>query len=138
MNRREFFNLSLPATGAVMLAPGFMNFQAMTEINRQFKSEDAFDEYDVVINGAGLSGYFAAIEASKKGLKVLIVEKRPSPGFEITAKRKLWIGDKGLYNWKKEFKELFFPPQENRSAIQTKSNGQRGPMDLAVRQSGNR
>lgn len=112
MNRREFLNYSLPTAGAVMLAPGFFNFQAMAEINRQFISEDIFDEYDVVINGAGLSGYFAAIEASQKGLKVLVVEKRPSPGYEITAKRKLWIGDDGLNHWDSGLTQLFFPLQE--------------------------
>lgn len=112
MNRREFLNYSLPATGAVMLAPGFLNFQAMAEINRQFISDDRFDEYDVVINGAGLAGYFAAIEASQRGLKVLVVEKRPAPGFEITAKRKLWLGDEGLNQWDSGLIQLFLPAQE--------------------------
>lgn len=123
MNRREFLNYSLPATGAVMLAPGFLNFQAMTEINRQFISEDRFNEYDVVINGAGLSGYFAAIEASQKGFKVLVVEKRPAPGFEITAKRKLWLGDEGLNQWDSGLTQLFFPAQEKQEIFHQGGSG---------------
>ena len=75
MNRREFLSYSVPATGAVMLLPGFAKAHLMSEINRQFDDNTRFEEYDIVINGAGLSGYFAAVEAAKKGLRVLIVEK---------------------------------------------------------------
>tara|TARA_R110002050_G_scaffold211780_2_gene347850 strand:+ start:7200 stop:10385 length:3186 start_codon:yes stop_codon:yes gene_type:complete len=112
LNRRDFFNLSLPATGAIFVAPGFLNFQILSEINEQFTGDLKRDEYDLVINGAGLSGYFAAISAAKKGLKVLIVEKRPSPGFEITTKRKLWLGADGLDAFDADLVNLFFPTQE--------------------------
>jgi hypothetical protein len=63
-----------------LLAPGFFNFQLYREIGWQFAGEPTFDEYDLVINGAGLSGYFASIRAAQKGLRVLVVEKRSSPG----------------------------------------------------------
>lgn len=107
-----------------MLAPGFLNFQAISEINKQFIGESTFDEYDVVINGGGLSGYFAAVNASRKGLKVLLVEKRPGPGFEITAKRRLWIGDEGLGNWGNQQIQLFFPDQETQEIF---NKGGKGP-----------
>ncbi len=112
MKRREFLNISLPATGAVLLAPGFLNFQLYREIGWQFTGEPTFDEYDLVVNGAGLSGYFAAIRAAQKGLRVLVVEKRSSPGFDIAAKRKLWLGADGLEGFDTELTRLFFPEQE--------------------------
>ena len=55
----------------------------------------------MIINGAGLCGFFIALEAVKKGLKVLIVDKRTSPGFDIAAKRKLWLSVEGLEEWDK-------------------------------------
>jgi ribulose 1,5-bisphosphate synthetase/thiazole synthase len=112
LNRRDFFSLSIPATGAIFVAPGFLNFQILSEINGQFTGDFKRDEYDLVINGAGLSGYFAAISAAKKGLKVLIIDKRPSPGFEITAKRKLWLGTDGLDAFDEDLSNLFFPAPE--------------------------
>ncbi|MEL7585620.1 MAG: FAD-dependent oxidoreductase [Prolixibacteraceae bacterium] len=123
LNRRDFLSLSLPATGAILIAPGLMNFQAMAEINRQFSHQDRVDEYDVVINGAGFSGYFAAIEASQKGLKVLVVEKRPSPGYEITAKRKTWLRHEGFDTWDTEVKNLFFPEQEKQEIFRKGGDG---------------
>lgn len=65
LNRRDFFKLGILATGSVLMAPGFLNFQILSEINGQFLGNNRFDEYDLVINGAGLSGYFVAI--SKRG-----------------------------------------------------------------------
>jgi flavin-dependent dehydrogenase len=112
LKRSEFLNISLPATGAVLLAPGFFNFQLYREIGWQFAGEPTFDEYDLVINGAGLSGYFASIRAAQKGLRVLVVEKRSSPGFDIAAKRKLWLGADGLEGFDNELTRLFFPEQE--------------------------
>src|SRR5690554_2934400 len=126
MKRREFFNYSLPATGAILLSPGFLTFNAFAEINRQFIGDTNFDEYDLVINGAGLAGYFAAVNAAKKGLKVLIIEKRSSPGFEITAKRKLWIGSDGLKEWDEELVNLFFPEGELKEIFNKNGSGPNG------------
>ena len=63
MKRRDFLSITLPATGVVLMTPALLNSQAFAEINRQFSGKSDFDAYDVVINGAGLSGYFAALEA---------------------------------------------------------------------------
>ena len=123
MNRREFLSYSVPATGAVMLLPGFAKAHLMSEINKQFDDNTRFEEYDIVINGAGLSGYFAAVEAAKKGLRVLIVEKRPAPGYEITAKRKLWVGDTGFDRWDPELIQLFFPVDEKREIFAEGGSG---------------
>ena len=123
MNRRDFFNLSLPAAGAVLVAPALMNFSTQAEINNQFSGSPEFDEYDLIINGAGLSGYFAAMEAVRKNLKVLIVEKRSSPGFDIAAKKKLWLNDEGFSRFGLELTELFFPPQEKREINLSEGSG---------------
>ena len=74
MKRRQFIGITLPATGAILAAPGLMDFQIRKEIMPQFTGESAVDEYDVIINGAGLAGYFAAIEAANQGKSVLIVD----------------------------------------------------------------
>ncbi len=123
MNRRDFFKYSLPAFGAVMLAPGLFNSKAFSEINRQFTGEINFQEYDLIINGAGLSGYFAAIHAAQKGLKVLIVDKRTSPGFDIAAKRKLWLGSEGFTNWDAGLTNLFFPTGETQEIFKKGGSG---------------
>ncbi len=43
------------------------------------------NKYDLVIIGGGLSGCFSAIEASKKGYSVVLVEKKTFLGSEITS-----------------------------------------------------
>ncbi len=73
MDRRKFLRITLPATGAIMIAPGCLNGKILAEINQQFSGKSDFDQYDLVINGAGLVGYFAAIIAAKEGKKVLIL-----------------------------------------------------------------
>ena len=112
MKRRDFFNISLPATGAILLAPGFISNTVFEEINRQFSGESDFEAYDLVINGAGLSGYFAALAAAESGKKVLIVDKRTSPGYEIAAKKKLWMKKEGTSGFDQELQQLFFPEGE--------------------------
>lgn len=112
MKRRDFLSITLPATGAVLMAPGLSSTKAFAEINKQFAGKAEFDEYDVVINGAGLSGYFAALQAAKQKKKVLIVDKRTSPGYEIAAKNKLWIGAEGFDKISTEMRRLFLPEGE--------------------------
>ncbi|WP_154857317.1 FAD-dependent oxidoreductase [Cyclobacterium xiamenense] len=124
MNRRKFLTISLPATGAVYLAPGMINLKAQAEIYQQFSGESAFDTYDLVINGAGLSGYFAALHAAKSGKKVLIVEKRTSPGFELYAKRKMWMHAAGIEQFDSELSQLFLPEGEIGEIKSTRGEGQ--------------
>lgn len=69
MKRRDFLSLGIPATGAIMLAPGLLGASARAEINRQFTGNPDFEAYDLLIHGGGLSGYFAAMAASKSGKK---------------------------------------------------------------------
>ncbi len=128
INRRDFLNLSIPTTGAVLLGPGFLNFQLLSEINEQFSGKNQFDEYDIIINGAGLSGYFAALTAAKQGKKILIVDKRTSPGFEITAKKKLWLKADGLDLFTPEMTQLFFPTDEKPEVHNSSGKGPNGSL----------
>ncbi|GAA5219966.1 hypothetical protein GCM10025777_05960 [Membranihabitans marinus] len=95
-----------------MLSPGFLSANLLKEIYNQFLPGEAVDLYDIVIYGAGLTGYFAAIEAAKKGKRVLIVDKRTSPGYDIFAKKKLWLNEAGYQEFDQELKDLFFPERE--------------------------
>jgi hypothetical protein len=112
MNRRDFLHKSIPLTGAVVVGPGLLSMQSFSEINKQFSGTENFDAYDVIVNGAGLSGYFTAIHAAKLGLKVLIVEKRTSPGYDIAAKKQLSVLREGYASWNPELTELFLPAEE--------------------------
>lgn len=112
-----------------MLSPGNMPLQALAEIQEQFTGGQEFDRYDLVINGAGLSGYFAAISAAQKGLKVLVVEKRSSPGFEIAAKSRLWIDADGFDQFDEDLLTLFFPEKEKQEISR---KGGTGPNDSRV------
>lgn len=123
MKRREFFNISLPATGAILAAPGWFGEKVFNEINRQFLSERNFDTYDVVIKGAGMAGYFAALAAAQKGWKVLIIDKRTSPGYDIAAKKKLWLDSKGFDRLSPELQQLFFPEGERGEIHNTSVKG---------------
>lgn len=75
--------------------------------------------YDLIINGAGIDGYFLALEASQKGLHVLVLDKRTSPGYDIAAKRKLWIKNDGIDSWDKNMLDLFFPVEEQKEIRNT-------------------
>lgn len=70
------------------------------------------DAYDLVVNGAGLNGYYVAMEASRQGMKVLLLDKRTSPGYDVAAKRRLWLKDDGVDTWDKTTLDLFFPVEE--------------------------
>jgi ribulose 1,5-bisphosphate synthetase/thiazole synthase len=123
MDRRKFLNLTLPATGAVLLTSSLLSEQAMAEIGRQFDGKNAVGHYDIVINGAGLSGYFAALHAASKGKKVLVVEKRSSPGFEMAAKSRLWLNAQGFDALRPDLQELLLPEQELMEIKNTKGTG---------------
>ena len=45
--------------------------------------EDSHCHYDLIIVGAGPSGLFCAINSMQKGKKILILEKKNSPGHKL-------------------------------------------------------
>ena len=112
MKRRSFIANSLLTAGGVWAGSNSLYAETLKEINQQFSANQNPDGYDLIINGAGLSGYFAAIEAARIGLQVLILDKRTSPGYDIAAKNKLWIKSDGYKELTKEQTELFFPVGE--------------------------
>ena len=112
MKRRSFLNRCLVTSGGVIIGKNILYAEAIKEINHQFSNEIDFESFDVIINGAGLAGYYAALEASKKGMKVLVLDKRTSPGYDIAGKRKLWLNSSGVEHFQKEHFELFFPDGE--------------------------
>lgn len=127
MERRQFITRSLLATGGVMIGTNFLRAQALKEINLQFLNTTEFACYDLIINGAGMAGYFAAIEASKRGMKVLILDKRTSPGFDIAWKKKLWITNEGINDFSREQCELFFPEGETGEMYQNEKQAPVAP-----------
>src|SRR3546814_5517731 len=124
MNRRNFIKLGVPATGAAIFAPSLLA-QAMSDIQRQFSGQANFDTYDVVINGGGLYGYFAALQAAKSGQKVLLVERRSSLGYELTAKSRYWLGTRGLEELPQDTSKLFWSAGEA-SEVHTTDGGGAG------------
>src|SRR5690606_2268966 len=122
MNRRNFIKLGVPATGAALFAPSLLA-QAMSDIQRQFTGQANFDTYDVVINGGGLQGYFAALQAAKSGKKVLLVEKRSSLGYELTAKSRFWLGTRGLEELPQDVSNLLWSAGEASEVHATDGSG---------------
>ncbi len=122
MKRRDFLSLSIPATGAIMLAPGLLGASARAEINRQFSGNPGFEAYDLLISGGGLAGYFAAMSASKSGKKVLLVERRSALGFDLTAKSRFYLGKEGFGKFSPELRQLLSPEGEKTEVHHTKAS----------------
>lgn len=112
MKRRNFIANSILTVGGVLIGSNILRAEALHEINHQFSDKPNHDSYDLIINGAGLAGYYAAIEAARIGLHILILDLRTSPGYDIAAKRKLWIKKNGSEELPKDQVELFFPDEE--------------------------
>ncbi len=123
MDRRQFLGITVPATGAILLAPSLMH-TVMGEINRPFTGGLGFDTYDVLVNGGGIRGYFAALAAKNAGKKVLLVERRSALGYEFVAKGRFWLGNEGLQQLPEDLLGLFMPEGE---AGEVHSSGGVGP-----------
>ena len=112
MKRRAFLNLGIPLTGAALM-PGVMHRELMEEINYQFDNSEEITEYDLIVHGAGLQGFFVALEAKKRGKNVLVVDRHAFPGFDIAAKKRLWIKEAGYDRMDDATKSIFFPKGED-------------------------
>ena len=112
MQRREFINTGFLTLGGMLIGRNFTYANALAETSALFQDINGNTTYDLIINGAGLSGFFTALEAAKRNLKVLVVDKRTSPGYDIAGKRKLWLQADGIEEWDEALLDLFFPAGE--------------------------
>lgn len=106
---------------------------AAKEIGGNLKSTDARRGYDLVVKGAGICGVYAALAAAKSGLKVLVVEKRANPAFEMASKLNLTLKSEGIEIGNEETKRSFSPtakgrrfPTQKLCGIAKSGNGRRG------------
>ena len=101
-------------------------------IGKNLTFAEAFDEikisespkgkegaYDLIVDGAGMGGFYIALEAARQGMKVLVTDKRTSPGYDIAAKRRLWLSSEGIEDWDKATLDLFFPVDERDEMFNT-------------------
>ena len=56
MKRRDFIHINIAALGGVLINNHFSYAQAMEEISQSFQYVTEQSGYDLIINGAGLSG----------------------------------------------------------------------------------
>ncbi|MDR2040100.1 MAG: FAD-dependent oxidoreductase [Bacteroidales bacterium] len=118
MKRRDFLNMSFATVGGVLLGgEDVLSAQVMNEISAPFNRKNLTENYDLIIHGAGLAGYFAAMAATRKGWKVLVLDKHPFPGYDITAKRNLRISVDGINDFDPSFLDLFLPEGEKQEIL---------------------
>ena len=113
MKRRAFLNVTFATVGGVLIGRDFSRVAALDEVVYHSLDSELSSGYDLVINGSGIAGCFAALEASRMGLKVLILDKRTYPGYEMTAKRRLWFDIKGVQSFHSDYLDLFLPEAES-------------------------
>ncbi len=111
MQRREFIRGCILTFSGLMLSRNFTYADVKKETSRLF-STDAERGYDVVINSTSLAGAFAALSASQKGLRVLLVDRRTCTGWEMVENFNLSLDKNGFENWGKDMKTIFFPEDE--------------------------
>jgi hypothetical protein len=110
------------------LITGFFHPEAVKEIDRQFSGEAVIKEYNIIINGSDLSGYFIVIHAAKQGKNFLIIDERTSPGYEIMVKRKLWLNKEGINQFNTELMQLFSLHGEKQELHNEKGTGPNGSL----------
>lgn len=66
MKRREFLNIGLLTLGGVLVGRNFAFADALTETQEVFRKADSVSSYDMIINGAGLCGFFYCFGSCKK------------------------------------------------------------------------
>ncbi len=123
MKRREFIGLSATVAGGLMIGRNCLFADALREVSGNLQATTAEEGYDVVVKGAGILGVFAALSAAKRGLKALIVDKRPNPAFEMASKFNLSLKSEGLKQWDAALAEMFFPNGEKEEINNPKLGG---------------
>lgn len=95
LSRRKFIQLS-GMTSIAFLTPGV--FSAGNQFNKPTGGVSFPKQYlpvigkcDILIVGGGFAGVSAALEFSKKGLSVVLLERRIYLGREITSTYRPWV-----------------------------------------------
>lgn len=99
--------------------------EALKEIEKPVRAGGAGSSYDLIISGAGMAGFYIALEAARQGMKVLITDRRTTPGYDIASKRRLWLSREGIEDWDKATLDLFFPTDEQEEMDNTALEGPR-------------
>ena len=76
------------------------------------ESHAPLDAYDLVVIGGTLFGCFAARHAARRGLRVLLIERRTFLGTEITATLRPWLQRQGFESFDNALRELLLPKGE--------------------------
>ena len=105
MKRRDFLKSTLPAASLA-------NIGLQPDRSQAHAKESPADCYDLIVIGGTLAGCFAAIHAARKGLKVLLVERRTFLATEITAPLRSWLNRKRYAELTPELKDLLLPEAE--------------------------
>lgn len=108
MKRRDFLKSALPTAALMHAGVQGLLLQAETH-GADAQVEEA---YDLVVIGGSLSGCFAAWHAARKGMKVLLIERRTYLATEITATMRPWLKRDGFAALSREVKDFFLPDQE--------------------------
>lgn len=123
MKRRDFIAANFALWGGVVIGDNITYADAIQELGKAFTSIDPEKGYDLIVNGAGFAGCFAALAAAGKGMRVLVVDKRTSPGFELAAKRQLWLKTEGKEKWPAGWDEWFCPEAEKKEVFNRRLSG---------------
>ena len=108
MDRREFIKSSIPVVALTNTRLGGLLFGRESQKDQQ----DVFDAYDLIICGGTLAGCFSALHAARRGLRVLLIERRTFLGTEITATLRPWLHREGFDAFTGAMKKLFLPDEE--------------------------
>ena len=108
MKRRDFLKSTLPT--AALMHTGLHGL--LLHADTQESGVQMGEAYDLIVIGGSLSGCFAALHAARKGLKVLLIERRTFLATEITATMRPWLKRDGLSELPQELKDLLLPAEE--------------------------
>ena len=72
------------------------------------------DVVDTIVIGGGFAGCLTALACAEKGQRVVLVERRPYLGREVTAKLRPWMNREGLDEISSSLRSLLLPEGEAR------------------------
>jgi len=107
MDRREFLKATVPTAALMHAGWGGLLYGDDNSAKRP-----PVRAYDVVVIGGNLAGCFAALHAVRRGLRVLVIERRTFLATDITATMRPWLHEAGFETLYRNMKDLFLPDEE--------------------------